>query len=85
MKWIKKTDPDIVAFQELNGFTHASLDSFARQFGHACPTELYKQKQSFWGGTSRIDYIWLNASDKKQLVHYNIIKDKVIHQIIIRF
>lgn len=45
------------------------------------PTEGYKHKQSYWGGPSRIDYIWLNPAARKQLVQFNILKDKVTHRI----
>lgn len=32
--WIESMAPDIVAFQELNGFTEATLLEFARTYGH---------------------------------------------------
>ena len=33
-KWITGKDPDVMAFQEMNRFTPASLDKFARSYGH---------------------------------------------------
>lgn len=32
--WIKKMDPDILALQECTGFTQASLEKLAEQYGH---------------------------------------------------
>jgi exodeoxyribonuclease-3 len=32
--WVKNIDPDIVAYQEMNGFTQRSLESFAARYGH---------------------------------------------------
>ncbi len=34
-KWIKEKDPDVMAFQEMNGFTQTKLEAFARSYGHA--------------------------------------------------
>lgn len=34
IKWVKDFQPDMIAFQELNYFTQASFEAFARQFGH---------------------------------------------------
>ncbi|HEY0666592.1 MAG TPA: endonuclease/exonuclease/phosphatase family protein [Sphingobacteriaceae bacterium] len=33
-KWIKEIDPDIVALQEVTGFTQASLEELATNYGH---------------------------------------------------
>lgn len=33
-KWVKEIDPDIVAYQEMNGFTQASLETFAAKYNH---------------------------------------------------
>lgn len=32
--WVKQIDPDIVAYQEMNGFTQKSIEEFARRYGH---------------------------------------------------
>ena len=34
-KWIKEKDPDVMAFQEMNGFTRTKLENLARSYGHA--------------------------------------------------
>src|SRR5687767_11071810 len=34
-KWIKEKDPDVMAFQEMNGFTQTKLEAFARSYGHS--------------------------------------------------
>lgn len=34
VKWVKGIHPDIVAFQELNNFTQASLEKFAQRYEH---------------------------------------------------
>lgn len=34
-KWIKEKDPDVMAFQEMNGFTQTKLEALARSYGHA--------------------------------------------------
>lgn len=33
-KWVSDLDPDIVVFQEMNGFTEAKLKDFAKTYGH---------------------------------------------------
>jgi exodeoxyribonuclease-3 len=32
--WIKKENPDVIAYQELNGFTQDSLERLAKRYGH---------------------------------------------------
>ena len=32
--WVDSLDPDIVAYQEMNGFTQKSLEAFAKKYGH---------------------------------------------------
>ena len=32
--WVNKLSPDIVAYQEMNGFTQKSLEKFAERYGH---------------------------------------------------
>lgn len=34
-KWIKEKDPDVMAFQEMNGFTQTKLEALARSYGHS--------------------------------------------------
>lgn len=34
VKWIRKLDPDVVAYQELNGYTQDSLEELAKRYGH---------------------------------------------------
>ena len=34
INWVKKLDPDIVAYQEMNDFTPKSIQQFAIQYGH---------------------------------------------------
>src|SRR5882672_12802701 len=34
IEWVKGFQPDMIAFQELNYFTQASFEAFAKQFGH---------------------------------------------------
>jgi len=34
VNWVKVKDPDIIFFQEMNGFTQRSLESFAYTYGH---------------------------------------------------
>lgn len=34
LEWLKRYDPDIILFQELNNFTEASLGEFAKKYGH---------------------------------------------------
>jgi exodeoxyribonuclease-3 len=34
VKWVTKIDPDVVAYQELNGFTQDSLEELAKRYGH---------------------------------------------------
>src|SRR5690606_14682383 len=33
-EWVRKIDPDIVAYQEMNKFTQRGLEQFARRYGH---------------------------------------------------
>lgn len=33
-EWVKAIDPDIVAYQEMNGFTQKTLEKFAAQYNH---------------------------------------------------
>lgn len=33
-EWVKKIDPDIIGFQEMNNFTQAKIQKFAAQYGH---------------------------------------------------
>lgn len=33
--WVNKLSPDIVAYQEMNGFTQKSLEQFAERYGHS--------------------------------------------------
>lgn len=33
-QWIRQKDPDVMAFQEMNGFTQAKLEEFSRSYGH---------------------------------------------------
>ena len=33
-QWVREISPDIVAYQEMNGFTQASLEKFAAKYGH---------------------------------------------------
>jgi len=33
-QWIKEKDPDVLAFQEMNGFTQTRLEDFAQGYGH---------------------------------------------------
>ncbi|WP_290798578.1 endonuclease/exonuclease/phosphatase family protein [Flavihumibacter sp. UBA7668] len=50
-------------------------------FTSTCPTKGYKHKPTYWGGPSRIDYIWLNPAARKQAVRFSIRKDKVTHNL----
>lgn len=34
VNWVKKIDPDIVAYQEMNDFTQKSIEAFAIRYGH---------------------------------------------------
>ena len=34
LEWLKRYDPDIMLFQELNKFTEKSLGEFAKKYGH---------------------------------------------------
>lgn len=34
VKWAKGIDPDIIAYQEMNGFTQKSIEEFAARYGH---------------------------------------------------
>ena len=34
INWVKKLDPDIIAYQEMNKFTQKSFEQFALQYGH---------------------------------------------------
>lgn len=45
------------------------------------PTKGYRHKQSYWGGPSRIDYIWLNSTARKQVVRFGILKNKITDQL----
>jgi exonuclease III len=42
--WVKQFNPDIIAFQELNGFTYTSLEELGRSYGHP-----YVVLQKDWG------------------------------------
>jgi len=33
-RWIKEKDPDVMAFQEMNGFAQQRFEEFARSYGH---------------------------------------------------
>lgn len=43
VEWIKKQDPDILAFQEMNKFTQQSLEAMARKYGHTYAVLLREQ------------------------------------------
>ncbi|WP_257669319.1 endonuclease/exonuclease/phosphatase family protein [Parapedobacter tibetensis] len=32
--WVKEIDPDLIAYQEMNGFTQESIEEFASKYGH---------------------------------------------------
>lgn len=34
VNWIKKANPDVIAYQELNGYTQDSLEELAKRYGH---------------------------------------------------
>jgi exodeoxyribonuclease III len=34
VSWVKGIDPDIIAYQEMNGFTQKSIEEFAARYGH---------------------------------------------------
>ncbi|WP_207514719.1 exodeoxyribonuclease III [Longitalea luteola] len=34
VQWVKEMDPDVLALQEVTGFTQASLEQLAQQYGH---------------------------------------------------
>lgn len=34
-QWLKEKDPDVMAFQEMNGFTQIEIEEFANRYGHA--------------------------------------------------
>lgn len=34
-QWIKEKNPDVMAFQEMNGFTQKEIEEFANRYGHA--------------------------------------------------
>ena len=34
VNWVKGIDPDIIAYQEMNGFTQESIEEFAARYGH---------------------------------------------------
>lgn len=34
VNWVKQRQPDIVFYQEMNGFTQPSLETFAKRYGH---------------------------------------------------
>ncbi len=42
--WVKQFNPDVVTFQELNGFTYTSLEELGRSYGHP-----YVVLQKDWG------------------------------------
>lgn len=52
VEWVKKVNPDLIAFQELNHFTQASLEEFARAYGHSYAV-LLKEQGSPVGITSK--------------------------------
>jgi exodeoxyribonuclease-3 len=35
VKWVKQMDPDVLALQEVTGFTQASLEKLAESYGHS--------------------------------------------------
>lgn len=43
-KWVQQFHPDVIAFQELNGFTHTLLEELAASYGHS-----YVVLQKDWG------------------------------------
>lgn len=43
IEWVKRYDPDIILFQEMNSFTGESLQSFAAQYGHGHTVLLKEQ------------------------------------------
>lgn len=52
VEWVKKVNPDLIAFQELNHFTQASLEEFASHYGHSYAV-LLKEEGSPVGLTSK--------------------------------
>jgi len=49
ISWVKQFNPDVIAFQELNGFTHTTLEEMAARYGHH-----YVVLQKEWGYPSGI-------------------------------
>lgn len=43
VKWVMEKNPDILCYQELNGFSKKSLEEFASRFGHGY-TQILKEK-----------------------------------------
>lgn len=35
VNWVKKSNPHIIAYQEMNGFDQKKLEAFAREYGHS--------------------------------------------------
>lgn len=74
VEWVKKVNPDMIAFQELNHFTQASLEEFASRYGHSYAV-LLKEEGSPVGLTSK--YPILDVRKVKEGMHHGMIYAKV--------
>jgi exodeoxyribonuclease-3 len=74
VEWVKKVNPDLVAFQELNNFTQASLEEFASRYGHSYAV-LLKEEGSPVGITSK--YPIRDVRKVTQGMHHGMIYAKI--------
>lgn len=76
-KWIKEQDPDILALQEVNGFTQKKLQAFAESYGHNYAI-LVKEPEP----DGSISFP-VAITSKYPIVNVQRIKDNLIHGLIV--
>lgn len=74
VEWVKKVNPDLIAFQELNHFTQPALEELASRYGHSYAI-LLKEEGSPVGITSK--YPILDVRKVKEGMHHGMIYAKV--------
>lgn len=71
--WVKKINPDIVAYQEMNEFTQKSLEVFARKYFHPYAVQ------------SKLEGFPVALSSKKPIVNVQKVVDNMWHAYIYAF
>lgn len=68
IEWMKEQNPDIVALQELNGYTEEKLRSDAEQWGHPY-SAIYQTKTGYHLGLTSVKPIEIIKTNQNKMTH----------------